>query len=263
MAKTKPTKTKSTKANIGKPKSGKAVPIRETDLYAPVKRLLEGQGYEVKGEVGAADVVACRSSEDPVIVELKTGFSLSLFHQAVERQAISDVVYVAVPRGSGRAFQRSLASNITLCRRLGVGLMLIRLKDGFVEVKCDPAPYRPRKSKRKSARLLKEFAKRVGDPNTGGATRKGLMTAYRQDALRCVLVLAEKGPTKASDVAKATGVEKARRLMADDHYGWFERVADAGVGHYGLTPKGKQALDDYADAIAVLADEMRSVPIAA
>ena len=33
---------------------GKA--IRETDLYEPVKQLLEGQGYEVKGEVGSADV---------------------------------------------------------------------------------------------------------------------------------------------------------------------------------------------------------------
>ena len=55
--------------------------IKETDLYAPIKRLLEGQGYIVKGEVGAADLVACRDDEDPVIVELKTGFTLSLFHQ--------------------------------------------------------------------------------------------------------------------------------------------------------------------------------------
>ena len=32
--------------------------MREQDLYAPVKALLTRQGYEVKGEVGAADVVA-------------------------------------------------------------------------------------------------------------------------------------------------------------------------------------------------------------
>mgnify|MGYP001013572129 FL=1 len=57
--------------------------VRETDLYLPVKRLLEGQGYTVKGEVGAADIVAMRDGDDPVIVELKAGFSLSLFHQAV------------------------------------------------------------------------------------------------------------------------------------------------------------------------------------
>ncbi|MDP2731890.1 MAG: hypothetical protein Q8O63_02085, partial [Hoeflea sp.] len=65
--------------------------IREADLYLPVKRLLEGQGYVVKGEVGSADVVALRDGEDePVIVELKAGFSLSLFHQAIDRQALTD-----------------------------------------------------------------------------------------------------------------------------------------------------------------------------
>ncbi len=223
--------------------------IKETDLYAPIKQLLEGQGYVVKGEVGAADVVACRGDEDPLIVELKTGFSLSLFHQAIERQTISDVVYVAVPHGSGPLFQKSLANNSALARRLGIGLITVRLKDGLVEIHADPAPYRPRKSKRKSARLLKEFAKRVGDPNTGGATRKGLMTAYRQDALRCVGVLNKQGPIKAAKVAKAAGVEKARRLMADDHYGWFERVAP---GIYQLTPNGEQAVADYGDALASL-----------
>ena len=77
--------------------------FQETQLYAPVKALLEGQGYEVKGEVGCADVVAVNHDGDTVIVELKKGFSLSLFHQAVERQRITDAVYVAVPRGAGRA----------------------------------------------------------------------------------------------------------------------------------------------------------------
>tara|TARA_R110000751_G_scaffold307896_1_gene433981 strand:+ start:1968 stop:2687 length:720 start_codon:yes stop_codon:yes gene_type:complete len=218
--------------------------IRETDLYAPIKLLLESQGYEVKSEIGAADVVAVREQEDPVIVELKTGFSLSLFHQAVERQKITDAVYVAVPRGTGRAFLKSIQNNRTLCRHLGLGLMTVRLKDGLVEVHVDPAPYRPRKSKRKKARLLKEFARLVGDPNTGGSTRQGLMTAYRQDALRCMHSLAVTGPTKAAGVAKATGVKNARRLMADNHYGWFERVQ---TGIYALSPKGQSAAKEHSE----------------
>jgi len=225
--------------------------LRETDLYAPVKALLEGQGYRVKGEVGAADVVAVRGEENPVIVELKTGFSLSLFHQAVERQAITDAVYVAVPRGSGKAFQRAVRANKALCRRLGLGLMTVRLKDALVEIHIDPAPYRPRQSKGRKERLLKEFARRVGDPNEGGATRTGLMTAYRQDALRCVKVLSENGPTKAALVARASEVEQARRLMADNHYGWFDRVA---TGIYALSPKGESALTDYAGEIGTIAE---------
>ena len=223
--------------------------LRETDLYPPVKQLLEGQGYEIKSEIGAADVVAIRDGDDPVIVELKTGFALSLFHQAIDRQQVTDAVYIAVPLSAGRAFRQALHNNLGLCRRLGLGLMTVRADDGLVQIHCDPAPYQPRRSKARRGRLLREFARRVGDPNSGGATRRGLMTAYRQDALRCVQLLHEHGPTKASEVAKRTGVETARRLMADDHYGWFERVR---TGVYALSPKGVAALVEYADAIAAL-----------
>jgi hypothetical protein len=210
--------------------------MRETDLYAPIKRFLETQGYEVKAEVGAADVVAVRKAEPPVIVELKTGFSLALFHQAIERLAISDLVYVAVPLGKGRGFRQILLRNSRLCRRLGLGLITVRLSDRHVTVHLDPAPFAPRKSKRRTSKLLGEFARREGDPNVGGMTRQKIVTAYRQDALRCAKCLAAHGPTKASLVAKLTGVAKARQIMADNHYGWFERVA---TGVYTLAQDDK------------------------
>ena len=229
--------------------------VSETDLYLPVKTFLITQGYEVKAEVGAADIVACRGDEDPVIVELKTGFSLSLFHQAVARQSISDAVYVAVARARGRRFQLALKSNLTLARRLGLGLITVRLSDGFVEVHADPAPYQPRKSKPRKERLLREFARRVGDPNTGGSTRSSLVTAYRQDALRCAQVLNVNGPSRGADVAKSTGVERATRLMADDYYGWFERV-ERGV--YALTPKGRTALADMAYSLPASSSTLRA-----
>jgi len=145
-------------------------PSRETELYAPIKAYLEGQGYEVKAEIGAADVVAMRGDEPPVIVELKLGFSLSLFHQATARLAISDDVYVAVPRGKGKRFLKSLKENKALCRRLGLGLITVRIeRDNFVEIHLDPKPYTPRKSALRQGRLLREFSRRVGDPNEGGA----------------------------------------------------------------------------------------------
>lgn len=230
---------------------------KETELYPPIKAFLENQGYEVKGEIGAADVVGVRGSEAPVIIELKTGFSLSLFHQAIERQSMTDAVYIAVPRSTGRMFLKMLQNNKSLCRRLGLGLITVRLKDMFVEVHIDPAPYKPRGSKVRKARLLREFAKRVGDPNEGGATRKGLVTAYRQDALRCLAMLSANGSMKAASVAAQSGVDRARRIMADDHYGWFERVSP---GIYALTPKGVEAVSNYAKELKTIAAATETKP---
>ncbi len=215
---------------------------REQDLYPPIKALFERQGYTVKGEVGAADVVACRGDEPPVIVELKVGFSLSLYHQAITRLSVTDLVYIAVPKPTGKTARRALKDNTAMCRRLGLGLITIRT-DQRVEVQCDPGPYAPRKSKKRANRLLREFDRLTGDPNAGGATRHGIVTAYRQDALRCAAHLAEAGPSKGSDVAKASGVGNATRLMADNHYGWFERVSK---GIYGLTDQGTAGLQHWA-----------------
>lgn len=217
---------------------------RETDLYGPVKTFLQSQGYEVKSEVGACDVLAVRGAEPPVIVELKTGFTITLLHQGIARQGLTDWVYLAVPRPAGKQGLKLLKGNVALCRRLGLGLITVRLRDGLIEVLCDPGPYHPRQSKPRLGRLLREFARRVGDPNTGGATRVGLITAYRQDAILCARHLYDQGPCKGADVARATGVARATVMMRTDHYGWFERVEK---GIYALTAKGRAALDSQKD----------------
>jgi hypothetical protein len=215
-------------------------PLREADLYPPIKAHLQRQGYDVKGEVGAADVVG-RRGDDLIVVELKLGFSLALFHQGIERLALTDDVYVAVPAG-GRA--KALKANVNLARRAGLGVMTVRARDGFVEVLADPGPYAARKSKKKKTRLLRAFDRLQGDPNAGGATRHGIVTGYRQDAVRCARFLAIHGPAKGAKVKDWAEVPQATRIMADDHYGWFERI-ERGV--YGLTDAGKQGLADYGE----------------
>ncbi|MEL6691309.1 MAG: DUF2161 family putative PD-(D/E)XK-type phosphodiesterase [Pseudomonadota bacterium] len=216
--------------------------MREADLYPPVKAYLEGQGYAVKGEVGAADVVALRGDEPPLIVELKTGFSLSLFHQGIDRLGVSDHVYLCVPRPKGK---RALRDNLRLARRLGLGVMTVRA-DGLLEVHADPGPYAPRKNKKKKTRLLREFERLDGDPNAGGATRHGIVTGYRQDALKCAAYLATSGAEKGAIIAKATGVPKATTIMRNNHYGWFQKVEK---GVYDLTDDGRKGLSDWGDAL--------------
>lgn len=212
---------------------------RETDLYPPVKSFLEDQGYIVKSEVGAADVMAIRGAEPPVVVELKLGFSLALFHQCVERLKICDDVYLAVAHKPGKPFLKAVKANTALARRLGLGLITVRLSDGLVSVHCDPGPYAPRKNAKRKTSLLREFARRQGDPNDGGQTRAGLVTAYRQDALKLAMYLFEVGASKGADVARETEVQRATQMMRINHYGWFEKVEK---GVYGLTPAGAEAV---------------------
>ena len=229
----------------------------EEHLYAPVKAFLEGQGYEVKSEVNGCDVVARRADDPLVIVELKTGFTLPLVFQGIDRLALSDHVYLAVAVSARPAanslWRRERRGILKLCRRLGLGLLAVHEPKGdqvpLVEPLLDPLPYRPRADKRRTGLLLKEFAHRVGDPNTGGVTRRPIVTAYRQAALSCAAYLGSNGATKASAVARATSVPNAAAIMQRDVYGWFQRVER---GIYVLSQKGEGAIETYADVVASL-----------
>ncbi len=215
--------------------------MKESDLYLPIKRFLESQNYEVKGEVQDCDVLAVRGEEVPVVVELKLSFNLNVVLQAVERLSLSPIVYVGIPRQC-KTLKRRRRQIIKLLRMLGLGLVAVdpELETGNVEVLLDPGEYKPRKSKRRQERLLGEFMRRVGDPNLGGtAKRKGIMTAYRQRALAIGGFLRENGATKASHVAQTLREPKARDILYRDVYGWFDREAR---GVYKLSPRGKREI---------------------
>ncbi len=216
----------------------------ETELYAPVKKFLEAQGYSVKAEVKGCDVVAVRGDEPPVIVELKTGLTLQLFYQAIDRLALTDTVYIAIARPK----RRVPVEAVKMAKRLGLGLIVVA-KSGSVEVLANPLPYKPRPAAKRKAALLKEFTRRKGDPNIGGSTRTKLMTAYKQDALRCLAHIKLQGPSRVADVRKATNVERAAAILRDDYYGWFIRQSR---GVYAVTDSGDTAADLFKHDVAQL-----------
>jgi hypothetical protein len=199
---------------VGRPRAGP----REVDLYPPVKAFLEREGFDVKGEVGGCDVVAVRGDEPPVIVELKLRFTLGLVLQALDRFRVSETVYVAVPAATVR--RRGIRP---LCRRLGLGLLVVHGPGRAVEVAVEPGPYRPPHDRRRAARLVAEHGRRAGDPTPGGTTRTPIMTAYRQEALRIAAVLAD-GPASVATLRQRAGAPNAGRILARDPYRWFERV---------------------------------------
>jgi hypothetical protein len=226
---------------------------REAALYAPLKEFLERQGYEVKGEVRGCDVVARRGDEPPVIVELKLRFNLTLVLQGIDRLVLTERVYLAVPRPDRRPRAAMLAPDRAeirrLCRRLGLGLIVIGHGRRSVEIIEEPVPYRPRQAKLRALRLADEFSRRVGDANVGGVAGVPVVTAYRQDALRCARVLALSGPMGLGALRAAAGVPGAARILQRNVYGWFARLKR---GTYGLSGEGRQALSRFAEVLSAL-----------
>jgi hypothetical protein len=119
---------------------------------------------------------------------------------------------------------------------LGFGLLAVTPSSGRVEVTVEPSPYRPRRDAKRRALLVREHAKRQGDPTPGGSTRQPVMTAYRQAALRCADALRD-GPRRTRELSALEPT--APGILLRNVYGWFERV-ERGVYH--LTPSGIAAI---------------------
>lgn len=241
------------------PPAAPTAPFRtETELYAPVKALLESHGYTPKGEVRGCDIVALgplsaeADGEPPmVVVEMKRAATLAALVQAVDRFAVTELVYLALPAtldAGGRSIGAYTPGLHRLCRRLGLGLIAVEtLPDGAraaVPV-LDPGPpgRSPRRNPHRAALVRREHARRAGDPNRGG-TPGGvrLITAYRQEALRCAAALRDAGggPLSVRAVREAAGSEAAGRILYRNVYGWFEPV---GRDLYRLTKAGARDLE--------------------
>jgi len=224
--------------------------MSEISLYPPIKRFLESAGFGVKGEIIGCDIVAVRA-EDPLtlaIVEMKLGFNLELLLQATDRTRVADEVWLAVP-ATRRGRDRDPRVH-RLCRLLGFGLLAVNPARDRVEILAEPGPYRPRPDRPRRGRLLREHARRMGDPSPGGSSRQPVMTAYRQRALACAALLRSgpAGPRELRAVAP-----DAASILQRNVYGWFER---ARRGVYCLTGVGEAALSRWPDTTAT------SVPVA-
>jgi hypothetical protein len=225
----------------------------ETELYSPIKEFLERLGYEVKGEVRHCDLVAIRSPEEPIVVELKKTFNLPLLIQGIDRQRHTDRVYLGVELPStGRAPHGLHWSDLVkLCRLLGLGLITVRFykrKKPKVEVLCEPGTYQPNKNRKQRLLLLEEFRERSGDYNIGGSSQRKVVTAYREKALAIAYRIHQYGPNSPRKLRELTAFSKTAQLLQRNVYGWFNRIER---GRYGLTAEGEQALSEYRHVLEV------------
>lgn len=222
---------------------------QESDLYAPLKRFFEQQGYEIRGEVKDCDLVA-RQEARLVVVEMKLTFNLTLVLQGLRRQQVTNHVYVAIETPGRKRRTPWWREVQQLCRRLGLGLLTVNfaIEPPLVEVVLEAeAAQAPRTRSSKQAQVATEFDGRMGDFNTGGSTRRPLVTAYRLQVLRVVGHLHAHGACAVEDIKTAVGLSNTAAILQRNYYGWFDRVAR---GVYALTPAGEHAAQQYADIIA-------------
>ncbi len=224
--------------------SGKARERAETELAGPVRAYLEAQGFTVRSEVRDCDITAVRDG-DLAVVELKRSITMDLLIQAARRQRLTPSVYVAAPRPRDGGRSRRWKGILHLLRRLELGLIWVAYPEGgapHVEVAFHPLPWTPRRNHGARRAVITEINGRSGDYNTGGSTRRPLLTAYREAALYAAYCLAERGPMAPRRLRALGAGPKTQAILANNVYGWFERV-ERGV--YAVKPAGKAALEQW------------------
>ena len=100
--------------------------FKETDLYEPIRAFLEEEGYQVQAEVKQCDIAAEKNGR-LVVVELKRAFGLKLVYQGLERQSLTDEVFVAIPRPKKGAREKAWQDMLRLLKRLELGLLTVAL----------------------------------------------------------------------------------------------------------------------------------------
>ncbi len=229
--------------------------FKETDLYEPIRAFLEAEGYQVQAEVKHCDIAAQKDST-LVVVELKKAFGLKLVYQALERQSLTDEVYVAIPRPQRSAKEKAWRDTLRLLKRLELGLLTVALDSPLktVDVVLTTSDRMIRKNKRKKEQLQAELDGRQLAENIGGMTRRKIITAYREKSIRLACLLERAGKLSLAEL-REMGLEELIPLLSRNYDKWFQRVEK---GVYTLSEKGREALsqEDYTRVVAFYREEL-------
>jgi hypothetical protein len=235
-------------------------PRRESDMGAPIREFLAGQGYTVRSEVNGCDITAAKGDE-LIVVEMKRHFSADLLIQAIERQGMADAVYAALPIEGARGRRERNSARWRgierLLKRLELGLILVTFPDTdappSVEVALHPiTEQRPRRRPKKRQALLREMAGRSDDYNVGGVTKREICTAYREQAIFIALCLERYGTCTPAALRALGAGPKVQSILHRNVYGWFERLDR---GQYALRPQVSEHIATVWSAAAMVCQD--------
>ena len=228
--------------------------MEEKELYPSIKAFFQSQSYDVYGEVKDIDVIA-KSGDHIVAIELKTSLNLELILQGSKRQRLTDDVFLAVPKPTGRMQRgKSFKDKLHLIKRLGLGLLYVdtSLKPHKIIVAFEPSLLDIKRSqqrfKKQRDTLFKELASRHKDYNIGGSRGK-IITAYKEASLRILKTLEDGQPHTTKDIRHLSGVKQSTTILYKNYHGWYEKIERA---VYCISPSGEKALHEYEAVIKSL-----------
>lgn len=224
----------------------------EKDLFMPIKKYFEAQGYEADGEVKDIDLYMEKDGKN-IAVELKLSLDFKAFQQAALRQKVCDCVYIGIPAPRDLR-SRSFNDKIYILKRLGIGLITVSDKTKTVSVVSEPVVSELKsfqiRNKGKRAKISKEFNSRVSKSNVGGVNKTKIVSNYREDALLVLNALcALKGEATTKEIHKLSKVDKTAAILRADYYGWFTKKAS---GVYAISDKGFDAIEEYENVLSKL-----------
>ena len=229
---------------------------RETDLHAPVKLWLQAQGCEVKTEVKTIDMVGLYHEDFIIAIELKLKLNLEVINQAVERQGIADLTYIAVVHDYKAVETKRFKMTLLTLKRLNIGLLLVnfRASEPIVVEVLKPENFDFERSRRlkkgRREQLIAEFNKRHGDFNKAGSHKTKLMTGYKEQCLLVAHYMYTLGHEKAKSFEKyGIAPKKVASIFTQNYYNWFVR-RDKGI--YGLSDDGLNALIEFSPVVEFL-----------
>lgn len=211
---------------------------RETQLFEPVKHLLEKNGYMVKAEVKDCDIAAFKDDE-LLVVEMKRQFTLRVVYQAMERRSLTDKVYIAIPRPK-RYNNKNVRMMRKMLKELGIGLIAVGVEGApIAEFVAEPNKTKQINPKRR-ALLVKEAEGRNMDMNIGGSTGRRIITAYTEASVLALCHMELYDTLNTMYLRKLGYTDKIRNALHSNAYGWFEKVSRA---TYAMSEKGINALE--------------------
>lgn len=233
--------------------------FKESDLYPPVCEYFKSLGYDVLAEVKNCDLVA-QKDDEIIIAELKRTFSLKLVYQAIDRQSISNIVYVVIPRPKKGAKGTEWRNMLKLMKKLNIGIITVAMDSPLktVDIVSVPEDLTKPKNTSKKASLKKEVSARNIRTNIGGINKTKILTAYREKSIFALCILEILKEIKPSQLNHIMNEKYAGYILSRNYYGWFKKISK---GIYGISKKGIEVLygNEYPEAVEYYREKAKEV----